>query len=50
MNKLSDDGMSNAVTLMVVIVLILTWIENMWSMFERLYDARPLPLVIQQVN
>ena len=49
-NKLSDDGMSNAITLMVVIVLILTWIENMWSMFERLYDARPLPLVIQQVN
>lgn len=48
-NKLSD-GMSNAITLMVVIVLILTWIENMWSMFERLYDARPLPLVIQQAN
>lgn len=48
-NKLSNN-MSDAITLMVVIVLILTWIENMWSMFERLYDARPLPLVMQQVN
>ena len=41
---------SSAVVLMVVIVLGVTWIENICCMFERLYDAQPMPLVIHQVG
>lgn len=48
-NKCSGSA-SSAVILMVVIVLVVTWIENILCMFERLYDAQPIPLVIQQVN
>lgn len=39
---------SSGVILMVVIVLIVTWIENILCIFERLYDAHPIPLVIHQ--
>lgn len=48
-NKFSGNA-SNAVVLMVVIVLGITWIENMLCMFERLYDAQPMPLVMYQVK
>ncbi len=48
-NKFSGNA-SNAVILMVVIVLGVTWIENMLCMLERLYDAQPIPLVMHQVK
>lgn len=44
-DRLSHD-MSDAVALMVVIVIFMTWIENAWCMVERLYDAKPLPLIM----
>lgn len=48
-NKFSS-SMSNGVVLMVIIVLVETWIENVLCMFERLYDAQPIPLVMNQIN
>ena len=48
-NKFSG-SMSNGVVLMVIIVLVETWIENVLCMFERLYDAQPIPLVMNQIN
>lgn len=46
-NKFSGSA-SNAVILMVVIVLSVTWVENILCMIERLYDAQPIPLVMYQ--
>lgn len=45
-------GVSSAITFMVIVVLIVTWVENTLCMFERLYDAKPMPLafVTQQTN
>lgn len=48
-NKFSGNA-SSAVVLMIIIVLGITWIENILCMFERLYDAQPLPLAIRQVK
>lgn len=48
-NKYSGNA-SSAVILMVIIVLGVTWIENMLCMFERLYDAQPIPLIMHQIK
>lgn len=48
-NKFSGNA-SSAVILVVVFMLSVTWIENLLCMFERLYDAQPMPLVMCQLN
>ena len=44
-NAVSNNNIS-AIKLMVIIVLIVTWAENILCVIERLYDAQPMPLII----
>lgn len=45
-----NGGSYDAVKLMAFIVLVVNWIENLIGMFERLYDARPIPLQLCNAN